>query len=423
VTSVLTGGFPDHARALFGAKGPENAARVRRMIRTVSALHREPKDWSRLRVLDLGCGEGLFALEAAAHGASVLAIDGRDQRMARGRALAEELGLTRLRFVKADVCSFAFEEQGPFDVVLCLGLLYHLDREELVSTLRRIAAATDQTLLLETHVAPHAQESMGADGQRYRGFTYREHEPDDAPPTREARMLASLSNESAFWPTRSSLIDLLGDVGFDVVLECELPRQPFQAEERVTLAALKGQAPPVLSFPWIESATEAEVRSRAGSATQVLPLPPCGDLRSDTVTDVIVTLGSHAKLCPEFVVGTRGVVASSDALEGTSDAALWRRKDLARYTGRLRRVPPLLAVEVQGAEDDLEDLDRKARWLLEAGVPRVWIVRPANMEVIQHCDAGVQRYRVGETIPARPDVPGFTPAVADLLNSSLIPTR
>ena len=56
-----------------GAVG--NEARVRRAVQTVLDLTAvRVKD---LRVLDLGCGEGGFALELGKHGAEVVAIERR----------------------------------------------------------------------------------------------------------------------------------------------------------------------------------------------------------------------------------------------------------------------------------------------------------------------------------------------------------
>ncbi len=105
----------ERARALFDAKGPENAARVRRVLRLLGVVHGRAGDLTGLRVLDLGCGEGVFALEAALAGASVLGIDGRAERMDAGRVVAAELGLDGVELVNADLRAFPFEERGPFE--------------------------------------------------------------------------------------------------------------------------------------------------------------------------------------------------------------------------------------------------------------------------------------------------------------------
>lgn len=167
--------LPERAYALFEAKGPENAARVRRIVHLVSCICSRPNDWNGLRILDLGCGEGLFALEAACHGASVTAIDGRDERMSAGRALAEELELENVNFIRADVRSYAFEDHGPFDVVLFLGLMYHLDAPELFHVTQRAADSTATAMILDTHFARCSDEVVQHGGAVYRGWKYREH--------------------------------------------------------------------------------------------------------------------------------------------------------------------------------------------------------------------------------------------------------
>src|SRR4051794_16264762 len=86
------------ALALFDAKGvlpgrdiPQsgrgNAAKVRRIIQLTRDLAGGSLEG--LRILDVGCGEGVYAMEAALHGADVLAVDGRTERMAAGAACAE----------------------------------------------------------------------------------------------------------------------------------------------------------------------------------------------------------------------------------------------------------------------------------------------------------------------------------------------
>src|SRR5438105_3594020 len=40
-------------------------------------------EWSRLRILDLACLEGSFAIEAARHGAHAVGIEGREANLAK----------------------------------------------------------------------------------------------------------------------------------------------------------------------------------------------------------------------------------------------------------------------------------------------------------------------------------------------------
>src|SRR6185295_1766101 len=220
--------LPRHADELFTAKGAETAVRVRRVATLVATVHDRTDDWTGLRILDVGCGEGIFALEAGLHGARVVAIDARAERMATGRALAEELRLTNVEFVRADVRSYRFEDHGPFDVILFLGILYHLDARTLFEVTRRAAAATTRTWIVETHRAPGAEDAVTEHGEVYRGWTYREHRPEDAPAVRGGRLLASTANDASFWLTAEASFRLLRRLGFATVLQCHTPAQPFE---------------------------------------------------------------------------------------------------------------------------------------------------------------------------------------------------
>jgi len=401
--------LPERAYALFEGKGPENAARVRRIVGLVSALHSRPKDWRGLRLLDLGCGEGLFALEAALHGADVIAIDGRDERMSAGRALAEELGLTNVQFIQADVRSHPFEQHGPFDTVLVLGLLYHLDAPELFQVMARAARSTTRAMILDTHFARSSDEVVPHEGASYRGWRYREHRPEDVLEVRRARLLASLSNDSSLWLTPDSILLLLQNLGFPTVLQCHVPFQPSQGQDRFTLVALKGDSPEVLTFPWINHVAEEEVRRRARSSRQILSMPPYGSAREDTVVDVVVTLGGWVGTHPELVLGSPHAFA----------AAIWRRQDLAEYTGGLRRVPPLLTVEVAAADETESERRESAACLLDAGVGVVWLVLPEASSVVVIAPQMTRRFGVGEVLPEPPGLSGLSPPVGELLRQVL----
>ena len=78
-------------------------------------------------VIDIGCQTGYFSMDLAERGAaSVLGIDLRPGNLAQARFLAEHHGVERVRFEQGDVDELVVDRQ--YDVVLNLGLLYHVTR-------------------------------------------------------------------------------------------------------------------------------------------------------------------------------------------------------------------------------------------------------------------------------------------------------
>ena len=71
-------------------------------------------------VLDLGCGLGNLALEAAKRGCKVTAVDASRPAVRRLRGAAKRLGLG-IRVVAADADTFCIEDQ--YDSVVCISLL------------------------------------------------------------------------------------------------------------------------------------------------------------------------------------------------------------------------------------------------------------------------------------------------------------
>jgi SAM-dependent methyltransferase len=183
-----------------------------------------------LRVADLGCLEGGFALAFAQLGAEVVAIEARAENFEKCLLVQEHFGLPNLRFVQGDVKDFDRERYGEFDVVLALGILYHLD--DPVAWLRQIAGATRAVLYVETHFAPAAEAGLAGIDPRLRelgpcerrsfeGWDYdgRQFLEYRTVAERDAMPWASYSNPSSFWLTRQSLFLALRRAGFDVVLE------------------------------------------------------------------------------------------------------------------------------------------------------------------------------------------------------------
>ncbi len=106
-----------------------------------------------LRILDLGCLEGMYAFEFAKHGAEVFGIEGRLANIEKARFANRVLGFEKCNFVHDDVRKLSADKYGSFDVVLCCGILYHLDAPDVFVLLENIAKVCKRLVIVDTHVA------------------------------------------------------------------------------------------------------------------------------------------------------------------------------------------------------------------------------------------------------------------------------
>jgi SAM-dependent methyltransferase len=203
---------------------------------------------ARLTVLDLGAAEGIFSIELARQGAKVVAIEGREAPLERARFVKEELELTGLELFRDDVRNLSPERYGEFDLVLCLGILYHLPAPDVFELVRQLARVARRAAIIETHVSLAPRASVTHDERRYFGRIYHEHDPSSSPEERRRESRASLDNPRSFWLTRPSLYNLLAHAGFTSVLEVRFPRA-LAIRDRLTLAAIKGERRQALSAP------------------------------------------------------------------------------------------------------------------------------------------------------------------------------
>lgn len=103
--------------------------------------------------IDIACHQGWFATKLAEAGADdVLAVDARSEHVADTTLVRDTLGLANLRVTQCDVHALDTAALGTFDVVLMLGLIYHLENP--VGALRQARALTRQVCLVETQVVP-----------------------------------------------------------------------------------------------------------------------------------------------------------------------------------------------------------------------------------------------------------------------------
>src|SRR4051812_12604296 len=99
----------------FGEQSDEGAARIRALAQAVSDLV-APGSLDGVRMLDLGAGDGAIAAELALRGASVVAVEGREQNAAAIRAQRERHAIEadRLRVEVADVRRLDWLALGDF---------------------------------------------------------------------------------------------------------------------------------------------------------------------------------------------------------------------------------------------------------------------------------------------------------------------
>ncbi len=121
----LAAGDPEATWGWGSAAGRARARRRAALIAEAAGLR------PGLRVLELGCGAGLFSELFAAHGVELVATDLSPELLAHARAR----GLARVRFVERRVEEWS---EGPFDAVVGSSILHHLD---LALALPRLHAA------------------------------------------------------------------------------------------------------------------------------------------------------------------------------------------------------------------------------------------------------------------------------------------
>jgi tRNA (mo5U34)-methyltransferase len=154
-----------------------------------------PANLEGARVLDIGTSDGFFALQLAKRGAEVVAVDYRDKKE-HGFYVTEILNNIKVEYHNLNVYDIDLETLGQFDIILFLGVLYHLP--DMIRALHTIRQCCRGSLFVETHSENEFCPNVSA-ARYYRG--------------------ATLANDHTnFWaPNRLCVMDMLYDTSFDVV--------------------------------------------------------------------------------------------------------------------------------------------------------------------------------------------------------------
>lgn len=158
------------------------------------------------RVLDLGCNAGFWALKAIEAGCDfVLGVDARPVNVEQARLVfaAKEVPPDRFEFLVDDVLRLEVGRYAPFDIVLNLGLLYHVSKP--VELLEVAAAANSDVLLVDTVISPLAGCCLELTSESI-----------ESP-------LNAVGSEMVVHPTASAVIEMARMLGYHtVILEPDL---------------------------------------------------------------------------------------------------------------------------------------------------------------------------------------------------------
>jgi len=154
-------------------------------------------------VVDLAAGHCLFAMIARDEGCVVTAVDARVER----KPADDEL--ESIRFIQSDIRSF---DLAGFDVIVCLGMLYHFDMEDQLPFLEK-CAQSGAPMILETQIHVQSLVPVAETGVWARKIV-RRGKYEGVVFTEQNNPQASVGNPESFWPTEASLMQMFEDVGF-----------------------------------------------------------------------------------------------------------------------------------------------------------------------------------------------------------------
>jgi Methyltransferase domain len=222
---------------------PEPDPRLLRVVQTAADLIGKPID--QLRVLDLACLEGHYGIELALHGAHVVGMELRAANLAKAAFAVRRLGLeSRVELLQEDVCRLSRNVHGEFDLVICSGILYHLDVPAVFDFVERIYEVCTRMVVFDTQIALSPRATVEHRGRTYSGLWYEE----GGQVQRLRDVWAAVHNDRSFWLTAPSLGNLMAHVGFSSFYECLNPHHPV-GEDRRTYVAIKGRRAEVRSSP------------------------------------------------------------------------------------------------------------------------------------------------------------------------------
>jgi tRNA (mo5U34)-methyltransferase len=152
------------------------------------------------RVLDLGCNAGFWSLCAIQSGCDyVFGIDGRQMHIDQAKFVfrVNEIDPRKYSFIKGDIFDVLNQTIGKFDIVLCLGLFYHISKH--MTLLEAISRVNTDVLVIDTTLCTSRGSLLELERESL----------DDA---RNA-----IDHELVMRPTQSAVVEMVREFGYDII--------------------------------------------------------------------------------------------------------------------------------------------------------------------------------------------------------------
>jgi hypothetical protein len=176
-------------------------------------------------------------------------VEGRLANIEKARFAVDVLELENVELRQDDVRHLGRDTYGTFDIVLCLGLLYHLDAPDVFRLLEAMASVCSGMAIIDTHVSLLPYERRTHGGADYWGKSAPERELMGGTGESLWPLWRGIGNTSSFILTRPSLMNALRRAGFTSAFECHIPPEPGKEPDRTTLVSVRGSDLELISTP------------------------------------------------------------------------------------------------------------------------------------------------------------------------------
>jgi len=190
--------------------------------------------WQQIDCLDIACNQGWFSSQIAIRGAhQVTGIDIRESHIKMANTIKDLTNLTNLTFKVQDFLEIDTAANEKADLVLFLGILYHLDNP--LQAIRKIRSLTKNLCIIETQVAksnPELECCWGSNPQNRKGPALALIESDEAH--------VGSNKPLVLVPTLNALYQMLYASGFEHLflgIPTETMEEQFQNFDRVIIFA------------------------------------------------------------------------------------------------------------------------------------------------------------------------------------------